>query len=225
MIQKIPLSMDFIKIFLEEITGRFARQRREINEMNFFPVPDKDTGNNLYLTLKPSFEAISEGNHPSIKALLEELEEALLENAQGNIGLIISAWLSGFFWGVAKGSAIDAAVLALAFRAGAESAKDTLYEPKEGTVLDPILSVSQTALLNQKEKDILKFMEVVTLEAKKSLSETNKRLDSLLCENFTPQQIEKLKRRGVIDAGALGFVILLEGLGQTISNQSNEKEL
>ncbi|MDD3170193.1 MAG: DegV family protein [Candidatus Pacebacteria bacterium] len=177
---------------------RIERDKEQINKINVFPVPDQDTGNNLSATLKGIKEQIEEKDFSSIEELSDAVLEGALTGAQGNAGIIYTGFLAGFFPALGKEKSVDAEKMALAFRKGTERAKDSIQNPREGTILDVIEAFALTFEEESKsEKDIVKIFYKALEKADEALKET-------------PNKMELLKKAGVVDAGGLGFLMILE---------------
>lgn len=169
-----------------------------LNEMNVFPVPDGDTGINMSLTFKAAVNALSKSESESAGETAEVVAAALLRGARGNSGVILSLLFRGFSKSVSGLERINAKQFAKALKAGVDAAYRAVMKPAEGT----ILSVSRRAALKAEElaeslSDIIVIMEGVISEAKLALDDT-------------VNQNPVLKKAGVVDAGAKGWVFILE---------------
>jgi hypothetical protein len=188
---------------------RIERDKEQVNKINVFPVPDQDTGNNLAATLKGIKEAIETKEFDSIEELSNSALDGALTAAQGNTGIIYTGFLAGFFPVIAKESTVDAKKLGEALAKGYERAKDSIQNPKEGTMLDVIeafaLGVNEKA---EEEKDIVKIFYYALEKANAALLDT-------------PNKMELLKKAGVVDAGGLGFLMIVETYLDTLKEQSD----
>jgi dihydroxyacetone kinase-like predicted kinase len=188
---------------------RIDRDKEQINKINVFPVPDQDTGNNLAATLKGIKEAVENKEFDSIEELSNAALDGALTAAQGNTGIIYTGFLAGFFPCIAKESSIDAQKLGEAFKKGSERARDSIQNPKEGTMLDVIDAFAEGINeKNKEEKDIVKIFYYALEKANTALLET-------------PNKMELLKKAGVVDAGGLGFLMILETYLDTLKEQSD----
>jgi len=188
-----------------------------LNEINVFPVPDRDTGTNMALTLNAIIEGTYtiEGSNSSskleIKGLLETVADSALNGARGNSGAI----LAQFFYGLSEGaqttnSKLSTKNFVAAISTGANYAHKALSEPKEGTILTILRDFSDELThhqLDQDECDFLSLMEAGIKKAERSLANTT-------------NQLKALKKAGVVDAGAQGFVDFLNGIYEFILNGS-----
>jgi hypothetical protein len=187
---------------------RVERDKEQINKINVFPVPDQDTGTNLAATLKGIKESIEEKEFNSIEELGAAVLDAALTAAQGNTGIIYTGFLAGFIDSIGNNNELAAKQLGAAFNEGYKRSKDSIQNPKEGTILDVIKAFADSfTALAEKETDIIK---VFTLSFKAAN-------DALL---DTPNKMELLKKAGVVDAGGLGFLMILETYLDTLSEQN-----
>lgn len=177
---------------------RIERDKEQINKINVFPVPDQDTGNNLTATLKGIKEQIENKEFSSIEELTYSVLEGALTGAQGNAGIIYTGFLAGFFPALGNEKTVNAKTIGDAFEKGYEGAKDSIQNPRQGTILDVVeafaLSFKKHA---ETETDIVSIFY-------KSLEKANEALED------TPNKMELLKKAGVVDAGGLGFLMILE---------------
>lgn len=177
---------------------RIERDKAQINKINVFPVPDQDTGNNLAATLKGIKEQIEDKDFSSIEELTNSVLEGALTGAQGNAGIIYTGFLAGFFPALGSEKTVDAETIGNAFEKGFERAKDSIQNPREGTILDVVEAFALSFKEESKEeKDIVKIFY-------KALEKANEALED------TPNKMELLKKAGVVDAGGLGFLMILE---------------
>lgn len=190
---------------------KVKENKERINKINVFPVPDQDTGGNLEKTLEGAKKAIEARNFKNIEELAYEALEGALETAQGNAGVIYTGFLSGFLPVLGKEKSIDARKLAFAFLEGAKKAREAIQHPKEGTILDVI---DASAFSFEKESkvnsDIVSIFEKAIKDANKALLETKNKMDIL-------------KKADVVDAGGLGFLIILESYFKALTGEKREE--
>src|SRR6202049_3478064 len=120
--------------------------QQEINDLNVFPVPDGDTGSNMYLTLR---SAVEEARHaPMLEAadsVLAAAAHGSLMGARGNSGVILSQILRGFAQGAAQRAHLDAGGVALAITEASAVAYRAVMKPTEGTILPVIRAAASAA--------------------------------------------------------------------------------
>ncbi|HIF55691.1 MAG TPA: DegV family EDD domain-containing protein [Gemmatimonadetes bacterium] len=195
------------------------QQRDELNRINVFPVPDGDTGTNLTLTVRAIADTMEPSRATSVAEVARGAADAAVMGARGNCGMMLSHFLLGFADGLSGYDRVNTAEFCCAFRRGAQSLREALDKPVEGTILtvvhDTALAATQSAA-----KDFVALLQHLVNEARDSLERT-------------PDLLPVLKTAGVVDAGAKGFVSLLEGvlylvdgsLPISIESQVHEKAL
>jgi len=122
---------------------RIEENKEQINKINVFPVPDQDTGSNMAKTLLGIKEAIEGKEFKNLSEISEAALDGALTSAQGNAGVIYVGFLASFLPLLDK-NPVGAKKLAIAFEKGAERARKSIQNPKEGTILDVIDTASQT---------------------------------------------------------------------------------
>ena len=190
---------------------RIEREKEEINKINVFPVPDQDTGNNAAHTLLGIKEAISGKKFKNLDELSDTILDGALTAAHGNTGVIYTGFLAGFL-SVLKGKdRINSTDLARAFLKGAERARSSIQDPKEGTILDVIDAVANVFLEeSKKESDIPKIFKKATKKANEALLATR-------------EKMEILKKANVVDAGGLAYLMILESQLESLEGDGKEK--
>jgi len=176
---------------------KIEENKEQINKINVFPVPDQDTGNNMAHTLLGIKEAIEGKEFKNLKEISEAALDGALTSAQGNAGVIYVGFLAAFLPFLNK-NPTDAKKLAVGFEMGAKMARQSIQNPKEGTILDVIDAASQTFKKeSEKETDIIKLLRKAIEKAKEALLATR-------------EKMEIFKKANVVDAGGLGFLVILE---------------
>ncbi len=178
-----------------------------LNKINVFPVPDGDTGTNMAFTLTSIMDRTALKVHPRVDDMLALVADAALDGARGNSGVILAQFFQGLSDGAAGVDKMTPESFAKAIQFGAEYAREALAEPQEGTILTVLTDFSNRLieLIQSQNHDFEYFLEMGINEAEKSL------------EN-TPNLLAVLKKAGVVDAGAQGFVDLLHGIFNFIKN-------
>ena len=178
-----------------------------LNKINVFPVPDGDTGTNMAFTLTSILDSTSNMVHPRVDDMLALIADAALDGARGNSGVILAQFFQGLSDGAAGVEKMTPESFAKAVKFGAEYARDALAEPQEGTILTVLTDFSNRLieLIQSQNHDFEHFLELGINEAEKSLKNT-------------PNLLAVLKKAGVVDAGAQGFVDFLHGIFSFIKN-------
>ena len=181
---------------------RVIAQREMLNKINVFPVPDGDTGSNLAFTLGGVLAGALSRRTQGAGDLLRRVGEDAVDGARGNSGAILAQFFTGVAEAAGPARALEPAALARAVRAGADSARQALSEPREGTILSVIAAFAD-ALEQRSDTDLGGWFRAALEHSRRALANT-------------PNQLPVLARAGVVDAGAQGFVDLLEGIGDFI---------
>lgn len=184
---------------------RVLAQRDALNRINVFPVPDGDTGSNLAFTLSAVEQAVRGLRASAAGVVLQRAGEEAIDGARGNSGAILAQFLQAVGERIAPLQRVDAQAMALAAGHAAASARSAVAEPREGTMLSVIAAFAdglQRAVATG-AADLRQAYGRALAEARTALART-------------PQQLAALRKAGVVDAGAQGFVDLLEGVDDYI---------
>jgi DegV family protein with EDD domain len=179
----------------------FSRQEH-LNKINVFPVPDGDTGTNLAMTLRAVLSAIEREPATHTGALLNRIADAAIDGARGNSGAILAQFLLGLGDRLVNQESVSAAEFASAVRGGASYARDALTEPREGTILSVLADFGRELERLVNEESVREFRALFARSLPK--------LQASLAATST--QLEALRDANVVDAGAQGFVDLVEGM-------------
>jgi uncharacterized protein len=184
----------------------FVQQRRsELNRINVFPVPDGDTGTNLALTASSIADHLRSMHEPRLDATARAAADAAIMGARGNCGMILSHFLLGFSEAVAGAERLRAPAFAGALTAAAEHVYRSLERPVEGTIISIMREVAEEAE-ESRTRDFADLLEGLLQRARDA------------CRR-TPDALPVLRQAGVVDAGALGFVHILEGVGAYVHGE------
>ena len=185
-----------------------------VDKLNVFPVPDGDTGTNMSLTISYAMKELAKVENDSITEIGKSLSKGSLMGARGNSGVILSQIIRGFSKSIEGKEQISTEDLAKAFKNGSDTAYKAVIKPIEGTILTVVRESGEYAIkAAKKEKDLLKFLEMVIDEANKSLERT-------------PELLKNLKEAGVVDSGGKGLVLIYEGMYEALKgNPIRAKDL
>jgi len=190
---------------------KIEQHKEEINKINVFPVPDQDTGNNMAKTLAGVKEAIENRNFKDLDEISEATLDGALTAAQGNAGVIYVGFLAGFL-PILNKNPVNAKKLAVAFEKGAERARQSIQNPKEGTILDVIDATTQTFKKEaEREKDLVKIFKTAVEKAKEALLATR-------------EKMEIFRRANVVDAGGLAYLMILESHLEALEGEKKEEK-
>jgi hypothetical protein len=187
---------------------RVIHEQENLNSINVFPVADGDTGTNLSLTLGAALAVLQRPGKTHLSLLLASMADILLDSARGNSGAIMAQFFQGMSDTAERLSRFTTYSFAKAVAAGNEYAHDALSDPKEGTILSVIAAFSGSL---QKQTSAAHPRDFG------SLLETA-RIDCQIALTRTQLQLEELRRAGVVDAGAKGFVALIDGMSDYIAH-------
>ena len=182
-----------------------AERVEEVNALNVFPVPDGDTGTNMSMTLNNAADALNKLESPTLGRALEVTSSALLRGARGNSGVITSLLFRGIAKGMKDARTADGATLAEGLREGSATAYKAVMKPAEGTILTVSRIAGDAAVkAAKKTRDPEAVLGAAIKAAKKALEETT-------------NQNPVLKKAGVVDAGAYGYLLILQGMQDALS--------
>ena len=173
--------------------------KESINRLNVYPVPDGDTGTNMFLTVGSVLEEMKAVAFDDRDAVCAALSHGSLMGARGNSGVILSQVLRGMSACFAQADAIDGDVLASALTEASVAADGAVMKPVEGTILTVVREVARAARDAAETSAILKVVEEALTEGEAALERT-------------PEQLIVLREAGVVDAGGAGFLLLLHAI-------------
>ena len=187
--------------------------RTEIDALNVFPVPDSDTGTNAFLTFAAGAEAVSElPADAELSELVRVYTDGLLTGAKGNSGVIMSQLVRACFRDLPVGGRISPADVAQAFTFAADAAYAAVGEPVEGTILTVARAAADGAHAVADGAD--------DADADQGRAVFNHAADAAReALERTPEQMERLARAGVVDAGGRALVVLLDATGQALTGR------
>lgn len=188
---------------------RVMARQEYLNRINVFPVPDGDTGTNLSFTLKSILDNTHQRVQMHAGRTAVAIADAALDGARGNSGVILAQFLQGFSDSCAEIKRLTVQHFTRACEVGYEYAHQALSEPVEGTILS-VIRASTDSMKERTKAGVSDFMQLL----KDSLVRAEEAL------RRTPEQLEILKKRGVVDAGAAGFVYILNGISEYIHRGS-----
>ncbi len=182
---------------------------KEVNDLNVFPIPDGDTGENMLLTIKGGTQSEASDD---LAATAKSIADGMLLSARGNSGVILSQFFDGISHGFEDVHEADVNCLERAFRKGVEYAYHAVINPTEGTILTVIREATECACARHASTPG-EFIDAFLDEAKQSLRRT-------------PELLPVLKKAGVVDSGGAGIVYIAEGMKRVLEGEefsSSEK--
>ncbi len=186
--------------------NNLSNNRKRVDDLNVFPVPDGDTGTNMSMTLSNSVRQLEKLSGETAGKIASVNASALLRGARGNSGVITSLLFRGFAKGIGNDEFVTPENLANAFVFGVEAAYKAVMKPTEGTILTVARVASEKAVeAKNNGLDELGVFAAAIEGAKEALDQT-------------PEILPVLKKAGVVDAGGRGFVLILEGMMSVFEN-------
>jgi len=177
-----------------------------LNHINVFPVADGDTGTNLSLSLGSALAILQRPGEKHLGTLLASIADVLLDGARGNSGAIVAQFFQGISDSAGELSRFTTHTFSKAVSQGSEYAHDALSKPCDGTILTVIAAASETMTSHAAADSDAEFPALMTA----ALERANQALAA------TTGQLDVLRKAGVVDAGAKGFVELIEGMHEFI---------
>ncbi|MCJ7590218.1 MAG: DAK2 domain-containing protein, partial [Woeseiaceae bacterium] len=171
---------------------RVIAQQELLNRINVFPVADSDTGTNLSLSLGAALGVLQKTSKKHLGTMLAAMADALLDSARGNSGAIVAQFFQGMSDSAGETTRFTTYTFGKAVAMGSEYAHDALSQPREGTILSVIAAFADSIRHQTSVNPDSEFAPVV----KKARQEVELALAN------TPNQLDVLRKAGVVDAGA-----------------------
>jgi DAK2 domain fusion protein YloV len=184
--------------FLENGIKNVVKNKKALNDLNVFPVPDGDTGTNMVMTLRQGYKAIEKPSN-SLSIVANQFATSAVFGARGNSGVILSQLIRGMQKALVGVEYVDCNAMEKAFSSAAESAYRAVMKPTEGTILTVARCMAEAAREKVVEFDSAEeFMGYIVDAGNLALSKT-------------PQMLPQLAQAGVVDSGGQGLMYLVEG--------------
>ncbi len=194
------LRLNEFKRMFEGALANLGSKKETVNKLNVFPVPDGDTGTNMFLTLKTALDEVKKKQPKTLREFGKAICEGALIGGRGNSGVILSQIFKGFFDYIDGKEEITVPEFAQALTSSSRTAYKAVIKPVEGTILTVINAIAQKAVvLSRTETDFIPFLKKLVEEAKIVLART-------------PELLPVLKEAGVVDSGGQGLVFITEGM-------------
>jgi len=200
-----------LKRALEAAKSCLEQHIDEVNALNIFPVPDGDTGINMFLTMKSAVEAVEKSEDTSAATISAVAARGALLGARGNSGVILSQILRGIAKGIGERKNFSSRDLANALHIASEMAYKVVGNPVEGTILTVIKEASKAASRTaERRASFAHTMMSVVSRARTTVKRT-------------PEMLPVLKEAGVVDAGAKGLYYVFEGMKDSICRKPTQR--
>lgn len=200
----VTTHLDGEKLALALISGihRVIEEQDFLNRINVFPVADGDTGTNLSLSLGTALTVLVRDGEKHLGTMLAAIADALLDGSRGNSGAIVAQFFQGISDSAGELDRFTSYTFSKAVALGNEYARDALSEPREGTILSVIGAFAHSIRHNVVDSDESDFRNL--------FADAKTVVDDAVAE--TPNQLDVLKKAGVVDAGAEGFAAMVGGM-------------
>lgn len=190
-------------LFADMVRGGARNLRanaQTVNDLNVFPIPDGDTGDNMSMTMEGGDAALRGVASGALSFIADKFAGGMLLGARGNSGVILSQFFAGVAKGLADVERADAIAMAKAFQSGVKQAYSAVLTPTEGTILTVAREATEYAVEHLGNSTSLEeFFSNILIGMNESLK-------------HTPELLPILKESGVIDSGGAGLVYILEGM-------------
>lgn len=199
------LNGDTFASMLRSGAAMLGEKREEVNDLNVFPIPDGDTGDNMFMTIDSGNTEVMSYDNSTLEEVAASAAKGMLLGARGNSGVILSRIFAGISHGLEGREETDVRGLSEAFKSGVEEAYRAVSIPVEGTILtvykDAVRYASERVTDDSTFED---FFDDFLLELHSSLERT-------------PELLAVLKESGVVDSGGAGFIYIVEGMRKALA--------
>ena len=197
---------------LREGTRNLSANKQLVNDLNVFPIPDGDTGDNMLMTISSGYEATTTHRAKSLHEVAEQAAKGMLMGARGNSGVILSRIFAGIAAGFTGSTEADIRLFGQALECGVRESYKSVSVPVEGTMLTVYREAVEYAnsRLTQ-ESTFDSYFDDMWSELKSSLE-------------HTPELLAVLKEAGVVDSGGAGIMYIVEGMVRAFRNEIGPDE-
>lgn len=197
-------------LFANMIRGGAATlsaNKQIVNDLNVFPIPDGDTGDNMSMTIDSGVAALHTNRNDSLAETASSAAKGMLLGARGNSGVILSRIFAGISRGLEGVDTADVTVIGKAFESGVNEAYSAVSTPVEGTILTVYKdAVNYAGSKISPESTLESYFDSFIKELKRSLERT-------------PLLLDVLKKAGVVDSGGAGFIFIAEGMKMALNGK------
>jgi len=192
-------------VMLRQGTTALGKEKKIINDLNVFPIPDGDTGDNMYMTLKAGCNAIND-SLGTLSEISAAASSGMLLGARGNSGVILSRIFAGLAKGLQGLVVADTAAFARAMQVAVEEAYHAVPVPVEGTIITVLREGAAGA---DENFDLNHYFETLLEAMQVSL-------------DHTPELLQVLKDAGVVDSGGAGLLSIFRGMSDGLNGKISE---
>ncbi|GHV00943.1 hypothetical protein FACS1894211_09610 [Clostridia bacterium] len=185
------------------------QNKQHVDSLNVFPVPDGDTGTNMFLTMQSAAKELNAASQNTMEAFANAISRGALRGARGNSGVILSQIFKGMNGAFTGQTEISPKLFAKGLNAGAETAYKAVTKPKEGTILTVVRVMAEYAAdAARKAGDFAEYLKKIIDAGEEILQKT-------------PDMLPVLKTAGVVDAGGRGLLVIFQGFHNVLIGQEN----
>ena len=181
--------------------------KKQLNDLNVFPVPDGDTGTNMSMTINAAAADLRKVEDPNLEKAAATAASAMLRGARGNSGVILSLLLRGISRKLKGAERCDGVLWADALQEGVDAAYKAVMKPAEGTILTVARLAAAKAINAARENNHIEFVHAAAIE------------EAEIALANTMNQNPVLKKAGVVDAGGKGWLIALEAMMKAMQGE------
>ena len=197
---------EMFEIFLLGGAAWLKANIQKVNDLNVFPIPDGDTGDNMYLTISGGIREMQREDSPLLWRKAEALSRGMLLAARGNSGVILSQLFAGLCAALEEKERVTLQELTEAFNAGVERAYETVVTPVEGTILTVARESTQLLRFSDEDTTLGEYADYMLEVMHDSLANT-------------PELLDVLKEAGVVDSGGAGLYMIAEGAAGVVRGE------
>lgn len=208
--QTVSLNGELFARMVESGAARLFDNRSIVNDLNVFPIPDGDTGDNMYMTIDSGATAVQGAGGEAIGNIAGRIAKGMLLGARGNSGVILSRIFAGIAQGLEGVGDADISTFASAMQNGVTESYNAVQKPVEGTILTVFKDAVRRANSETDEKSSFEsYFDVLMDELRASLERT-------------PELLSVLREAGVVDSGGAGLVYVAEGMQEALLGRAAE---
>ncbi len=206
---KSNINSEIFKNMIFSGANKLEKNKELLNALNVFPVPDGDTGTNMSLTFIAAAKELEKNLSDTVGECAKTVSNGALRGARGNSGVIVSQLFRGIATGLKDTKEASVKDFANAFRKSKETAYKAVMKPKEGTILTVASQLAEKATQLEETTDTVEDFFVKIVEEGHAVVKK------------TQEMMPVLKQAGVVDSGAYGYVLILEGMLEGLRSNSS----
>lgn len=204
---------ELFKDMIFSAAALLEKNKKGLNSLNVFPVPDGDTGTNMSLTMLSAVKEVKSADSTKVCSVGDALSLGALKGARGNSGVILSQLFRGMAKSLSGLESADANDFARAMQEGVDAAYKAVMKPKEGTILTVAKDMAKTGMRSASRGDnIFKLMDAVLEQGAQTLKKT-------------PEMLPVLKEAGVVDAGGKGLLVIYRGFKMALDGEAITEDI